>query len=203
MASSSSKTPLPSTLPRVSTKLNSTNHYLWRNVMTPLLEAYELLGYADGSLHPPAEKITLIEDNQTKEVVNPEYREWLKYDKFALTCILIGVEADVGVQLLGVSPAREAWSKLAVLFDSETVSRFDFLNQQWRELRKANLPMGEYLKEIGQLTMQFALTGHPQSVAEIDHRILSGLSEEWEPLILSLTPTLLTMTTDSLSALLL
>lgn len=74
---------------------------------------------------------------------------------------------------------------------------------QWQELHKRGLSMSDYLKEVKQLTIKFPLIGQQQLVHEINHRILSGLDEQWEPLILSLTPTMSTMATDNLSALLL
>lgn len=172
-------------------------------MMLPLLRAYELLDYVDGSIPAPPKILLVTEGDQAKEIPNPEYEKWLVEDQYALTCILIGVSTDIGAHLVGVVPAREAWTKLANLFDSEKVSQFDFLEEQWREIHKINLSMGDYLKEVQQLGTKLAIIGKPESPADVNYRILSGLGEEWEPLILSLAPTIATMITDNLSSLLL
>lgn len=63
--------------------------------------------------------------------------------------------------------------------------------------------MTEYLKNVTDLANRFALLEQPKSMAELNDRALSSLDEEWEPLILSLAPTIATISTEDLSALLL
>lgn len=63
--------------------------------------------------------------------------------------------------------------------------------------------MSDYLKEVTDLATRFAQVGQLKQPPEVNDRILAGLGEDWEPLILSLAPTIGTMTTDALSALLL
>lgn len=39
--------------------------------MTPLLKAFDLLDYVDGSISAPPEKSTVIDGDQSHKVVNP------------------------------------------------------------------------------------------------------------------------------------
>lgn len=78
---------------------------MWRNTIIPLLKAYNLLGHADGSLPASTERISVTEGGQTKEIPNPEFKQWTMQDQLALTYILAGVEVDAGVQLMGVASA--------------------------------------------------------------------------------------------------
>lgn len=75
----------------------------------------------------------------------------------------------------------------------ETVARY----------AKGGKSMAEYLKDVTDLSTKFAQIGQPPSPGDVNDRILAGLGEEWEPLILALAPSLSTMTTDKLSSLLL
>lgn len=63
--------------------------------------------------------------------------------------------------------------------------------------------MADYVKEIIGLATRFAQVEQLKQTPEINDRILVGPDEDWEPLILSLAPTIGTMMTDDLSALLL
>lgn len=42
-------------------------------MMTPMLKTYQLLGYVDGSIPAPPETISIIEEDFTKVVPNPDY----------------------------------------------------------------------------------------------------------------------------------
>lgn len=63
--------------------------------------------------------------------------------------------------------------------------------------------MKAYLKDVTDLVTRFAQVGQPKQSSEINDRILAGPGEDWEPLILSLAPTIGSRMTDDLSALLL
>lgn len=113
----------PSTVPTIPVKLEGSNCFQWKNVMTPLLTAYQLLGYADGSIPPPPETITSTVDGKETSVPNPEFQKWKIQDQFALTCILIAVNNAKSSTLIGVNPAKHAWSTLATLFESQTAAQ--------------------------------------------------------------------------------
>ncbi|PKI78798.1 hypothetical protein CRG98_000865 [Punica granatum] len=194
---------LPSSLPTVPIKLNGTNYYFWKSVMTPLLRAYQLLSYADGSISVPPATITKTVDGAETTVENPDFVLWQTRDQFALTCIMLAVNQDVGANLFGVKTAAQAWTTLSTLFDSQTVAQEDLLDQQWRELNKGDSSMIEYLKNIKQLASRFSLLGKPLTSQQVNRRITSGLGVDWEPLVLALAPNLASMQIEELSALLL
>lgn len=63
--------------------------------------------------------------------------------------------------------------------------------------------MEHYLNAVKDLAIRFAQLGQPYPDSEVNDRILAGLGEEWEPLILALAPNLKNMSIDALSSLLL
>lgn len=58
--------------------------------------------------------------------------------------------------------------------------------------------MEAYLKDVNELATCFAQFGQPKPSSEINDWILAGLGEDWEPLILSLTPMINSMTMNDL-----
>lgn len=194
---------LPNNLPSIPMKLDGTNYYLWKSIMTSLLQSYNLLEYAEGEKTAPPPTITEKQGTATVDSPNPEFQQWRTYDQFYLACIYLAVSPDIGLQLVGLRTAAEAWSKLQNLYDSQTYAQREFLEQQWRDITKGERPMTDYLKDVTDLATRFAQAGQPKQPTEVNDRILAGLGEDWEPLILSLAPTLGTMSTDDLSVLLL
>lgn len=63
--------------------------------------------------------------------------------------------------------------------------------------------MEHYLNAVKDLAIRFAQLGQPYPDSEVNDRILAGLGEEWEPLILALAPNLKNKSIDALSSLLL
>lgn len=50
---------LPDSLPTIPATLDSTNYFLWKNTISPLLKSYKLFGYADGSIPTPPPAISV------------------------------------------------------------------------------------------------------------------------------------------------
>lgn len=63
--------------------------------------------------------------------------------------------------------------------------------------------MAAYLIEVSNLVAWFAQLGCPKPIPKVNDCILSGLGDDWEPLCLTLAPTINAMTTNNLASLLL
>ncbi|XP_020089021.1 uncharacterized protein LOC109714763 [Ananas comosus] len=124
-------------------------------------------------------------------------------DQIALTILILSVSQEVGCNLVGLTSSHQVWATLATLFDSHTIAQEDFIEQQWRDIKKGDTPMIEYLKNVKQLATQFSLIGKPIMPLQLNRRITTGLGNDWEPLIRALAPSLSTMSTNDMSALLL
>lgn len=171
--------------------------------MEPLLDADNLLGYAEGTIPAPSQTVTVKQGATNIVTPNLEYHQWLMHDRFCLTSILVHINSEIGVLLVAVSSIAEAWNKLLTLFDSQHQAQKDLLNQQWVDRFNSDRTMVAYLTEVTDLVNRFAQFGHPKFVSNDNAHILTSLSDEWEPLYLALAPTLHSMTTDWLKSLLL
>lgn len=63
--------------------------------------------------------------------------------------------------------------------------------------------MIDYIQSIKQLANHFTQLGKPKSMAKLNRCIITKPNIEWKPLVLALSPSLATMSTDKLFALLL
>lgn len=95
---------LHNSLPAIPIKLSGTNYYMWRNILKPLLDTYNPIGYIEGTIPPPQLPQTITNKNGEEEIVtpNPEYQRWRNYDKISLICILVNVRTEIWLQLIGV-----------------------------------------------------------------------------------------------------
>ncbi|PKI37511.1 hypothetical protein CRG98_042097 [Punica granatum] len=124
--------------------------------MTPLLATYGLLDHVEGQATAPSKTIT--GDDVTEEI---------------------------GVTLLAAKTSQEAWTSLATSFLIQTAAQEDFLDQQWRDLKKRSRPMSKFIGTVKEQALRYAQIGKPKTPAEINRRIYSGLGPDWEPIVLA------------------
>ncbi|PKI71719.1 hypothetical protein CRG98_007852 [Punica granatum] len=118
-SSSSTSTTLPSSSPTIPVKLNGRNYLYWKGIMTPLLNAYELLNYVEGKVTVPSKTTTGADRTIT---LNSDYLNWQSMDNFALIFIKLAVTEEIGVTLLS----------------AETSYLTAIVDQQWRDLKKGD-----------------------------------------------------------------
>ena len=118
---------------------------------------------------------------------------------------MLVVTGDVDSNLLDASTSHQAWQTLATLFDSQTAAQEDFPDQQWRDLKKSDSSMIDFVNSVKLLANKFAQIGKPKTAAKINCCFITGLGSDWEPLVLvlALSPSLSAVSTNELSALLL
>lgn len=125
---------------------------------------------------------------------------WITRDKFTLACPMISITEEIGNNLHATKTSHKAWAALATLFDSQTVAQGDYLDQQWKTqtcwhtstLWSNSLTNSPKLENPNLLLSWTA----PWS-------LITSLRHDWEPLVLTLSKDIPTMSTDELHALLL
>ncbi|XP_031378254.1 uncharacterized protein LOC116193653 [Punica granatum] len=174
-SSSSISTVLPISFPTIPIKLNRRNCLYWKGVMTPLLTIYGLLDYVEGRVVAP-ERTTTGTDGASQK--------------------------KSGVTIRFAKTSHEAWTSLATAFLTQTAAQEDLLDQQWRDLKKGDQSMAKYIGSVKEQALKYAQIGKPKSPAAINRRIYTGLGPDWEPIVLTQSDRMLTMSTDELQSLL-
>ncbi|OWM76997.1 hypothetical protein CDL15_Pgr010572 [Punica granatum] len=115
---------------------------------------------------------------------------------------MLAVTEEIGRTLLSAKTSHEAWQSLPTSFLTHTAGQEDLLEQQWRDLRRDDQSMLKFINAVKKQAPRFAQIRKPKTPAEVNRRIYTGLASEREFLILEQPDTMVTMTLDELTSLL-
>ncbi|KAK2995487.1 hypothetical protein RJ640_016843 [Escallonia rubra] len=98
----------------VPVKLSATNYVVWRSYMVRLIEGQGLMGFLNGTIKAPPQKITVPDDSSTgtKEMGNEDYNKWKKTDQLLLGWIIQTLNEDFLVRADFLKTAKEMWAML-------------------------------------------------------------------------------------------
>ncbi|KAK2986180.1 hypothetical protein RJ640_006215 [Escallonia rubra] len=109
-------------------KLSQTNYFMWSNLMASLIEDEGLMGFLNGTIKAPPEKITVPDDSSstggTKEMKNEDYIKWKKTDRLLRRWIIRTLNEDILVGVHFLKTAKEVWAMLERIFGSQAHSGF-------------------------------------------------------------------------------
>ncbi|KAK3038016.1 hypothetical protein RJ639_029967 [Escallonia herrerae] len=99
---------------RVPVKLSTGNYDVWRSYMVGLIEEQGLMGFLNGTIKAPPEKITVPDDSSTgtKEMGNEDYNKWKKTDQLLQGWIIQRLNEDFLVHVHHLKTAKEVWAML-------------------------------------------------------------------------------------------
>ncbi|KAA8519410.1 hypothetical protein F0562_013666 [Nyssa sinensis] len=164
----------------VTIKLDSTNYLTWKAQISAALEVYDLLGYVDGSIPMPSEKIAVTTENATEMVTNPIFTEWKKADRHLRSAINAIIHPSLLPHVVNLQHAFEVWNALEKRLNSLSRSHIVQLRNDFQRVKKdAAKSMKSYLDEIKQITDKLAATANLISDEEIVFVTLKGLPREY------------------------
>ncbi|XP_022151683.1 uncharacterized protein LOC111019598 [Momordica charantia] len=177
-----------------SIKMDRGNFLLWQNLALPILRSYKLFDYLTGDKPcPPTHLVptdtpTNIEgstSSQSSPTLNPTYEAWIVVDKLLLGWLYNSMAADVAMQVMGFSTSRELWTAVQELFGVQSRAEVDYLKQVFQQTCKGSLQMIEYLKLMKSHADNLALAGSSVSVRDLVSQVLTGLDEEYNPIVVA------------------
>ncbi|KAF3796832.1 Retrovirus-related Pol polyprotein from transposon TNT 1-94 [Nymphaea thermarum] len=182
MASSFSSFPAPqwnAISALVSIKLNGDNYLHWKSQMESVMESQDLLEYVDGTNLAPSEIIS----TNGKTSSNPEYKQWRKSDRLALSWIKATVSDSVLGHIVRASSAREAWIILEKAYGSQSPLRVMLLRKELHFIRKRSMSMRTYLEKIRFLADTLSAAGQQTIDSDLVQITMNGLPAEYESFI--------------------
>ncbi|CAL5326068.1 unnamed protein product [Camellia sinensis] len=157
-------------------KLDCTNYIIWKNQLLNILRATKLLCYVDGSLTCLP---LIIFDSSNKEVVNPQYQQWLTIDAHLLSCITATLSPTIYTSICSCTSSFEVWLSLEKRFTSLSRSHIHKLKNQLNHVSKKGHSMEDYLGQVKALSDQLNLASSPISDEDLVLIILNGLLDEY------------------------
>lgn len=80
-------------------RLDSTNFFVWKYLMTTIFRAHNLIGYVDGSIKSP-------------DKFSPSYETWMAHDAGVMVLIHASLSSSTLPLIVDCDTARELWLKL-------------------------------------------------------------------------------------------
>ncbi|KAK6115126.1 hypothetical protein DH2020_007395 [Rehmannia glutinosa] len=168
----------------ITVKLNDTNFLVWKQQILAAAKGYGLEGFLTGKHTIPGESIT---SDSGKKEINPAYTTWMRQDQLLASWLLSSLSENILITTVGLSSSKEIWESLETSFASQSRAKIMQFRLQLQTLKKGNLPMRDYLNKVKVCCDTLAAAG--QKVSEEDQmlHILSGLGNDYDSVMVSIT----------------
>ncbi|XP_059647548.1 uncharacterized protein LOC132293901 isoform X2 [Cornus florida] len=98
--------------------LSKQNYFVWKKLMLRLFESQGLVGFFNGKVPAPLERITVPNsDIISKEMENKDYQDWKRSDALLQRWVLATISEDVLPNMVCLKTAKDIWSKLISLHE--------------------------------------------------------------------------------------
>jgi hypothetical protein len=156
--------------------LTANNFTTWKYRMELVLKSRRLWKYVDGTAVLPT----------SKDAVE-ERRNYEENDQLAHSQIVLTVSDSVISHLRNTTTAKEAWVKICSVFEQKGLAARVFLRRKLLNLKKETVtPMQEHINTVRDLAEQLNAIGSPISDGDLGITLLCSLSDEYDPIIISL-----------------
>ncbi|KAK9132427.1 hypothetical protein Scep_011955 [Stephania cephalantha] len=162
----------------VTTKLDGTNFLLWKSIVVPAIQGFDLDGHLFGTLEIPDKVLT-------DGLPNPEYKIWFSRDRFLLGWLINAMMPDTAMQIIGNTPkqtANELWKEIETYYGSNNRVHVQSLKKALHTTRKGAMKMREYLSKMKCISDNLAIAGSVVSTDDLISSVLIGLDREYLPI---------------------
>ncbi|KAK6148911.1 hypothetical protein DH2020_016436 [Rehmannia glutinosa] len=184
----------------ISVKLDESNFLIWKQQALTTIKGYGLESFITEGTKMP-ENFTTTEKGEKE--VNPNFLQWQRQDQILASWILSSLSESILILTVGLSTSREIWSTLENNFAAQSQAKIMQYKIMLQSLKKNGLSMREYLSKMKACCDVLASAGHIISERDQVLHVLTGLSNEYDSVMVSVTSRLEPCTLAELHALLL
>lgn len=143
----------------------------------------KLEGHLTGASRAPA-AVLRSKDGEAETIVNnPEYEEWVAVDQQVLSYLLSFMTRDMLIQVAACATAASAWKMIEGMFSSMTRVRCINTRLSLTTLKKGEMTVIAYVGKMRALAYELIITGKSVNDDDLISYIITGLDEEYEPVI--------------------
>ena len=148
-------------------KLNTTNYFLWSNMIEVYLRGRGLWGYVDGTTVAPAAG---ADDRAAHEQ---------KCDQ-AISIILLSIQQECLAPVISMRNPQMIWTTLKDMFESSSQANFDALLVQYQQLTMHESEnVMQYVNRVVEMENNITSAGHKLSGDDKKRVLLRGLRSEF------------------------
>ncbi|XP_010445266.1 PREDICTED: uncharacterized protein LOC104727904 [Camelina sativa] len=161
------------------TKLIASNFLMWSRQIHALLAGYGLTGFCDGTTVAPASIV--LHDGHT--IDNPAYDLWQRQDQLIVASLFGAISVELQPILSNSSTTTQIWTLLSSTYAKPTWGHIKMLREQIKQWRKGTRSIDEYVQGFFPRFDQLATLGKPYEHEEKIEYLLSGLPEDYKPIV--------------------
>ena len=167
----------------VAMKLDEEHYLPWKQQAKATIEGHDLVKFITGEEIP--QKFATAED-QDNGLVSVAYQQWKKQDSLLKSWLLSSMSTSFTTRMVGCEFSHQIWKRLEVFFASQIQAKIRQLKNKLSNTKKEG-SISIYLLEIKKIVDSLISVGAPLSENDHVEAILEGLTEEYSPLITSIT----------------
>lgn len=168
-------------------KLSRTNQVMWRAQILAAVRGFRLEGHLTGATPTPEAEVdgkdTVGKDIKTP---NPTYEEWYARDQQVLSFVLGSLAWEILSQVATKETAVALWSAIEDMFSSQNRARAVNTRLALATTKKGSMTIAEYVGKMQALGDQMVAAGRALEQEELVEYILTGLDEDFNPIVSAL-----------------
>ncbi|CAO2143618.1 unnamed protein product [Urochloa humidicola] len=167
----------------VTEKLGKSNHGMWKAQVRTAIRGACLQHHLSSDAKVPDTEIVIQVDGKDLKKPNPAHEQWEAEDQQVLSYLLSSISKDVLTQVVSSETAAQAWKTIESMFASQSRAQVVNTRQALSTTKKGNSSVTEYFSKMIALGDGMAAVGRLLEDNELVEYILTGLDEDFAPLV--------------------
>lgn len=167
----------------ISIRLDRNNYTFWRAQILSTIRAHSFDDLIDKYINPPSQ---FMPSASGDGIANPDFIGWICQDQFLVSWLL----SSIGESMLGHVTrcvlARDIWSVLESLFQSQSKARTMQLQLQLQTQKKGDLTVDEYFLRMRGFADQLVAIGKTITNDDLICHILAGFGSAFDVVVVNL-----------------
>jgi hypothetical protein len=135
---------------------------------------------------PPSKIVQKNADGKTSEVPNSEHKDWEATDQQVLSYLLSSLSKEILIQVSSAKTIVQAWMEIQGMFTSQTRAQTIIIWLALGNTHKGDSSITEYFRKMKALGDEMVVAWRPLEDEELVQYIITGLDEEYTPLVSAL-----------------
>jgi len=183
------------------TKLSKNNYHVWKAQLIPFFCGQGLFGYLDRTILIPPKEVFVAGTSYV--IPNPLYEHWQCQDAIVVVILFSIISKNIHVQVVSHTTSAAIWCALAKSFSSQSCARVIQLRTELVNTCKDAQSIHDFFIQIKCMTDELVIAGHALHCDEIISYLLSGLENDYDSFVTTITTCTDPVTLEEVYALLL
>lgn len=168
----------------LSIKLDRSNYAFWKAQILSTVRAYGFDELIDKFHTPPVQFLPTPTGDRHP---NPDFLHWIRRDQYLVSWILSSISESMLGHVTRCVTARDIWSVLEELFQSQSKARIMQLKLQLQTQKKGDMSVDDYFLKMRNIADLLAAAGKPITDDDLALQILQGFGMDYDAVVVNFT----------------